>query len=74
MQARRDATQGPMPPSLIKNWIGVGLGGCPLGGTKGWGLPGMAGFSMEPPSGGGCGGLLESLVPDFTIPTSLRSN
>ncbi len=43
---------------VIKNWIGVGLGGCPLGGTKGWGLPGMAGFSMEPPSGGAVGGSL----------------
>ena len=35
-------------------------------------LPGMAGFSMKPPQGG-CMGALESMVPDFTIPTSRGS-
>ena len=48
--------------------IGFGIGVCARGGTQGWGLPGMTGFSMEPPTGG-CMGVLESMVPDFTTPT-----
>ncbi len=31
--------------------IGFGIGVCARGGTQGWGLPGMTGFSMEPPTG-----------------------